>query len=114
MLKGAVFMDIQAEFESVDIADIVCTNIKNNVPGIHRISITDRGFPTPYGSSVRTIISQGVNNVQPYVTEISQPSVPVNSYSGSAHVSIKCDPQSANAVKRRLISRGGHSVKELS
>ena len=69
-------MDIQAEFESVDIADIVCTNIKNNVPGIHRISITDRGFPTPYGSSVRTIISQGVNNVQPYVTEISQPSVP--------------------------------------
>ena len=107
-------MDIYAEFENIDMADIACTNIRNNVTGVHRISITDKSFPTPYGSSVKTIISQGTNNVQPYVTEIQQPSVPVNSFTNSAHVKIKCDPQSAAAVKRRLISRGGLSVKEQS
>lgn len=107
-------MNIFAEFENIDMADIACTNIRNNVTGVHRISITDKSFPNPYGTRSMTTFAQGVNNLQPYVTEISVPSENDRSYSGSAHVSIKCDPQSAAAVKRRLISRGGHSVKELS
>lgn len=107
-------MNIFAEFENIDMADIACANIRNNVTGVHRISITDKSFQSPYGMKTMTTFAQGVNNIQPYVTEISMPHENLSSYTGSAHVSIKCDPQSAAAVKRRLISRGGHSVKELS
>ncbi len=105
-------MRIHAEFESIDIADIICSEIKSTVPGIHRISITDRSSPSPYAVSSFPTFAQGINGVQPYVTEISHT---VNGPSNSpVKVEIICDPQSSGAIKRGLISKGGLSVRELS
>ncbi len=102
---------ISAEFESIDLADLACSKIKNTIPGIKRISITDKRFPSNKDRVSYAYIGQGVNNIQPYVSIISDDRNPIRS---AAKVDIICDPISSAQVKKQLISRGGLKVKELS
>lgn len=102
---------VYAEFESLDLADLACSRIKNVVPGIQRISITDRRLPQDFDRTSVAFVGQGVNNVQPYVTVISNEH---NNVYGSAKVDIICDPLAVPSIKRHLISRGGLKVQELS
>ena len=102
---------IYAEFESFDLADFACRNLKSNVNGIQRISITDKRQPEPYAVNAITSFGQGVNTVQPYVTVISEMKHP---HGSAASVNIICDPVSIAPIKKQLISKGGLSVKVLS
>ncbi|MBP1573244.1 MAG: hypothetical protein J6A55_05540 [Oscillospiraceae bacterium] len=102
---------VYAEFESFDLADIACSNIKRTIPGIQRISITDKRFPPEFDMSTYTYVGQGASRIQPYVTIISEERHPIPS---AAKVDIICDPHSVPGIKKQLISRGGLKVKELS
>ncbi len=102
---------VYAEFESLDLADLACSRIKNTVPGIQRISITDKRLPQSFDMSSYTYVGQGINRVQPYVTVISDEH---NTAYGSARVDIICDPLAVPSIKRQLISKGGLKVQELS
>lgn len=106
-----VMTKITAEFESLDLADLACSKIKSSIPGIRRISITDKRFVSHGERLSYTYIGQGVNNLQPYVTVISDERHPMPS---SAKVDIICDPLATPMVKKQLISKGGLKVQELS
>lgn len=102
---------VYAEFETLDLADLACSNIKKTIPGIQRISITDRRFKPEFDLSSYAYIGQGPDRVMPYVTVISEERHPVPS---SAKVDIICDPLAVDSIKKQLISRGGLKVKVLS
>lgn len=102
---------VYAEFETLDLADIACSNIRRTIGGIQRISITDKRFFPEFDLSSYTYIGQGVSRIQPYVTVISDERHPTPS---AAKVDIICDPMSVPSIKKQLISRGGLKVKELS
>lgn len=102
---------VYAEFETLDLADLACSNIKNTIPGIQRISITDKRFPDKFDMSTYAYVGQGVERIQPYVTVISEARHPIST---AAKVDIICDPLAVPGIKNQLISRGGLKVKELS
>lgn len=103
---------IYAEFESFDMADIACRNVKSKTNGVQRISIRDKRPPvTETIQNVIPFYINGTSMATPFVSVLSDTHIVDRS---AALVEIICDNDSSAIIKKSIISHGGINVRFYS